>query len=39
MMLIASLFAFAILESSPGDIVSRLLGDEATAEQQEQLRE
>lgn len=36
--LLASLLAFAILESSPGDIVQTLLGDEATPEQQKALR-
>lgn len=36
--LLASLLAFLILESSPGDVLSTLLGDEATMEQQEQVR-
>lgn len=37
--LLASLIAFLILESSPGDVITNLLGDEATAAQRQALEE
>ena len=36
---LASLLAFLILEASPGDVLTSLLGDEATLEQTQALRE